>query len=661
MDSLILGVDTGGTFTDFVLLDGQSIKTWKTLSTPDDPSRAILRGVDHFFSEAPEELNIIHGSTVATNAFLERKGARTLFITTWGFEDVLFIGRQNRRELYNLLVEKPAEIIPRSMIIGVKERILHDGSVFKRLGKSVGKRLRAICRKNKIESVVVGLLHSYVNDTHEQAIKEELLPLNIPITLSSEILPEFREYERFCTSVINGYLNPVMSRYLERLQGKLPDNPISIQLSNGGVLPASEVADRAVYTILSGPAGGVHGAAQIAEQVDLGRIITFDMGGTSTDVSLYDGKPSLTREHTIDGYPVRTQVMDIHTVGAGGGSIAWIDKGGLLQVGPQSAGADPGPVCYGKGDSVTVTDANLFLGRLRADHFLGGMMHLDMERVKKKMTGLAADLGISVEETAYGIIRIVNISMAKAIRSVSLERGYNPEDFTLFGFGGASGLHCCELARDMGIKKIMIPARSGILSAQGMVYADAIFDLMQSLFLVNPCYGEADLEKTFQQLEQQAMRQYRKVANKNNKKALSINKYLNLRYQGQSYELTVPYREDFVERFYRLHKHNYGYHLENHPVELVSVQCTVISENPRQGLPRGSYGRQKVQQSFDTVDVWLSDGFQAIPLVPRSMLIEGDSLQGPALIIDTYTTILLPAGFSLIVDDLLNLNIQRAF
>jgi N-methylhydantoinase A len=482
---LILGVDTGGTFTDFVLQSDSGLETFKLPSTPDDPSRAILDGLKHFFGKKlPLDLEIIHGSTVATNAFLERKGAKTLLITTHGFEDILYIGRQNRSRLYDFNVTRPQKIVPRSQVTGVKERMLFDGTVLRALGKTVGKRLRTICRKEKIQSIAVCLLHSYANDTHEKRIKKELSNLNIPVTLSSEILPEFREYERLTTTLINAYLGPVISSYITRLTKKIGRISLHIQQSNGGILPAENIEKRAIYTVLSGPAGGVHGAHQLAAELKIDKIITFDMGGTSTDVSLCDQTPTLTRDHKIDGYPIRIEVMDIHTVGAGGGSLARVDSGGLLKAGPESAGARPGPICYGVGgEELTVTDANLFLGRLLPDRFMGGTMQLKKKKVDIAMNKLAKQLGLAPVEAALGIIRIVNASMAKAIRAVSLERGYDPKEFCLFAFGGASGLHCCEIARELAIHKINIPARAGILSAQGMVFAEPTFDYIQALFL----------------------------------------------------------------------------------------------------------------------------------------------------------------------------------
>jgi len=654
---MILGVDTGGTFTDFVLQSKEGLQTLKLPSTPDDPSLAILQGLDHFFGKKlPEDLEIIHGSTVATNAFLERKGARTLLVTTHGFEDILFIGRQNRPRLYDFNVTLPAAIIPRNLIVGVRERVLFDGTVLRKLGKSVGKRLRGICRKRKITSVAVCLLHSYANDRHEKKIRDELAVLNIPTTISAEILPEFREYERMTTTLINAYLGPVISTYIKRLQERLGRASLFIQQSNGGILPAPDIEKRAVYTVLSGPAGGVHGAHQLAREMDIAKIITFDMGGTSTDVSLCDRVPTLTREHRIDGFPIRIEVMDIHTVGAGGGSLAHIDPGGLLKVGPESAGARPGPICYGVGGrQLTVTDANLFLGRLLPDRFMGGAMLLQKEKVVSVMHKMAKRLGLNPVDAALGIIRIVNASMAKAIRAVSLEKGYDPKEFSLFAFGGASGLHCCELARELAVRKIVIPARAGILSAQGMVFAEPTFDAMQALFLRGKELSGPQLAANMEKLEQECRARAGRLYSKEGGTAIKISRFLNLRYQGQSYELTIPYEKNFIELFHQNHEQNFGYCLEDAPLELVSIQCSLKISRPKPALPRQEKGiRQKFTPSLQ-LPVYFEKTPVMTPVVNRPELNAGAILKGPALIVDNYTTILLPESFSLEVDELFNL------
>jgi N-methylhydantoinase A len=658
---LILGVDTGGTFTDFVLQSDSGLGTFKLPSTPDDPSRAILQGLKHFFGKKlPLDLEIIHGSTVATNAFLERKGAKTLLITTYGFEDILYIGRQNRPKLYDFNVTRPQEIIPRSQVAGVKERMLFDGTVLRALGRSVGKRLRRICHEERIASVAVCLLHSYANDTHEKIIRKELSSLDIPVTLSSEILPEFREYERLTTTLINAYLGPVISSYIKRLTKKLGNVSLHIQQSNGGILPADDIEKRAIYTVLSGPAGGVHGAHQLAGEMEIDKIITFDMGGTSTDVSLCDQTPTLTRDHQIDGYPIRIEVMDIHTVGAGGGSLARVDSGGLLKVGPESAGARPGPICYGVGgEELTVTDANLFLGRLLPDRFMGGAMVLHNRKVDAAMAELAKQLGLQPAEAALGIIRIVNASMAKAIRAVSLERGHDPKEFCLFAFGGASGLHCCELARELAIHKIIIPARAGILSAQGMVFANPTLDFMQALFLRGKELNAPVLANTMKILVNKGLEEAKSLSRDGDQADINIFRFLNLRYQGQSYELTIPYEKNFIELFHQSHEHNFGYRLEKTPLELVSIQCSIRIQKERTPLPRKSAVPTKPVSPDQNTLIHLEEGVKDVPVYDRKPFSHGQKITGPALIVDDYITVLLTDEFSMQVDSLLNLVLER--
>lgn len=653
---LKLGVDTGGTFTDLILLTPEGIRTYKTPSTPDDPARAIMTGVRHFFGELPEELEIVHGTTVGTNAFLERKGAKTVLITTHGFEDLLFIGRQSRARLYDLTIERPAPIINPEQCTGVKERLYADGTVQKPLGKSVGRRLRAFCRAAGAESVVICLLHSYANPVHERLLQKMLASLALPITLSSEILPEFREYERLTTTLINGYLAPVVASYIDRLASQLPGARLSIQQSNGGVLPAEGIADRAVHTVLSGPAGGVRGAFRIAEEMGLERIITFDMGGTSTDVSLCDRKPTLTRDYRIDEYPVRVPLLDIHTVGAGGGSLARQDVGGLLQVGPESAGADPGPACYGKGEGITVTDANLFLGRLLADRFLAGEMLLDCQRVSRFMGQLGDKLGLDRRATALGIIRIVNAGMAKAVRAVSLERGHDPKEFALFSFGGASGLHCCALADELGMAKIVVPARAGILSAQGMVLAEQSMDYVHAFFLAGESLTAERVASAFAPLEEKGRREAEQLAGGGE---VQVERFLDLRYRGQSHELSVPFCSDFARHFHQAHARSFGYCLEDAPLELVSIRCTVRVMQERQPLPREELTAEKQPSASALTVVQLESGAREVAVYPRRALQPGHDLTGPALVVDDYTTVLVGEGWRLGVDTLLNLVLER--
>ena len=644
-----LGVDTGGTFTDFVLHDGHDLRRYKLSSTPDDPSRAIARGLRHFFGESlPPDLTLVHGTTVGTNAFLERKGAKVLLVTTHGFEDVLFIGRQNRAALYDLNSQRPRPVLERCQVTGVKERILHDGTVEQPLGRTVGRRVAALARRIKAEAVVICLLHSYANPCHEEQLAAQLAHLDLPVILSSRVLPEFREYERFSTTVVNGYLTPIMARYVQRLQDYLGDVALSIQQSNGGIMPARHVRQRAVHTVLSGPAGGVQGAWQLARLMGRRKFLTFDMGGTSTDVSLCDGEPALTREYSLDGFPIHVPLLDIHTVGAGGGSIAHVDEGGLLHVGPQSAGADPGPASYGKGDDLTVTDANLLLGRLRPDFFLAGRMSLDLDRARRLMGALAADLGMSVEQCALGIIRIVNAGMVKAMRAVSLERGHDPADFSLFSFGGASGLHCCELAEELGVAEIIIPARAGILSAQGMVFNEPTLDKSRSLFLAGDALTEAAFSPLVAELEQELAAE---MAGLRLGGQPIFSAFIDLRYVGQSHEIEVAAGADFRHRFHQAHELAFGYCLPEKELECVSLRCRARLPRPAPSLPAIPSASSASLVADGEVDVVLSRGREMIPLYHRHHLLAGQQGSGPCLVVDDYTTLFITPGFHFFPDE----------
>lgn len=650
-DPLRLGVDTGGTFTDFILQSSSNLKRFKVSSTPDDPSRAIIQGLNHFFpTKIPDNLEIIHGTTVGTNAFLERKGARTLLITTKGFEDIILIGRQNRSSLYDLNIKRTAPLCAKELVLGVNERILADGSVHIGLADEEAQRIRELVGRHQPEAIAICLLHSYANPYHEEILAAALADLSLPVILSSDILPEFREYERLSTTLINAYLSPVMSRYIERLAHYLTDKRLSIQQSNGGVLPVKSIAKRAVHTVLSGPAGGVQGAFYLAQKQGLDRIITFDMGGTSTDVSLCHKTPILTKEYKLDGYPVRVPVFDIHTVGAGGGSIARIDGGGLLHVGPESAGADPGPVCYGKGDKITVTDANLFLGRLVASKFLGGQMHLDQEKSSHAMASMARRLNLKPTECALGIIRIVTAGMVKAVRAVSLEKGHNPKDFTLFSYGGASGLHCCDLARELGIKKIIIPARAGILSAQGMLCAEPLLDRVQSFFRNDDSVSFEEIKPHVLSLNSKVEKE---MAEMGLRGSMQTESFVDLRYAGQSFEITVPFSPDFISAFHAEHEFSFGYSLSAAQVECVAIRSTVKLKEDFNQLEHALTAPQLSiagQGAFEYTPIYFDQGEQEIPVIPRNMLEFDQDYPGPCLIIDDYTTILVHDDFHFTLD-----------
>src|ERR1700733_4253798 len=478
-----LGIDPGGPFPGLLRLDEHGMKVHKVRSTPDDPSRAIFAGIAELAGDV-EWTELIHGSTVATNALLERKGARVALVTTKGFEDVLEIGRQTRAELYNFMVKARRPLISNGLVFSVNERLNADGSVLEPLLDSEISQLIDALRVQTVDSVAVCLLHSYANPVHEARLADALKNAGFVVSASHEVLPEYREFERWSTTVVNAYVTPLMARYLTRLEDGLGGKTLRIMQSNGGSISALRARTAAVPTILSGPAAGVVGAQAVGRASGYSQLIAFDMGGTSTDVSLIDGVIGTTMESTVGDFPVRLPVLDIHTVGAGGGSVVFIDSGGSLRVGPRSAGADPGPACYGKGTELTVTDANLLLGRLDPEYFLGGRMHLDLERARSIAKDLADHLGLSLIALAEGVVRIANANMEAAIRVVSVRRGYDPREFALLAFGGAGGLHACDIADSLDIATVLVPEHSGVLSALGMLLADVSKDY--SLTLLNP-------------------------------------------------------------------------------------------------------------------------------------------------------------------------------
>ncbi len=552
-----IGVDTGGTFTDLVIWDGSRYYTRKVPSTPHDPTEAILEGLRDLDAE-----EVVHGSTVATNALLERKGARTAFLTTEGFEDLLIIGRQNREKLYDLLAPAKQQLVPSELSFGLPERMLYDGSVERDLDSAALAGLTEKLRRLKVESVAVCLLHSYANPIHEKRVGEALQ--GFFVSLSHEVLPEYREYERASTTVVNAYVTPLMARYLESLSQELGATRLRVFQSNAGSISAAAASRGAIHTVLSGPAGGVVGAAAAAKHAGFRRVISFDMGGTSTDVSLYDGKFSYTTESKLGDFPIRIPMLDIHSVGAGGGSIAYLDRAGALRVGPQSAGANPGPVCYGRGEQITVSDANLLLGRIQPDKFLGGRMQLDLDRTRDFMKPFAAQLGVSIEKAAKAIVDVANSNMERAIRVVSVERGHDPRDFALLSFGGAGAQHACELAERLDISTVIVPPHAGVLSAVGMLAADCVRDYSQSVL------GK-DAGLAFDELGSRAAAEF----SDEGFSEVLFERLIDLRYEGQSYEITVPWeqRADFQAH----HRKLYGYDHPGRKVEQVTARVKAIA------------------------------------------------------------------------------------
>lgn len=666
-----IGIDIGGTFTDFVLFDeaAGTFQTQKTLSTPHDPAEAVLSQLSEVNPQSPipnpqsPHLHIVHGSTVATNALLERKGAVTALITTGGFRDVLEIGRQNRPDLYDLFSRRPPGLVPSELRFEVSERVNYRGQVLQPLDPATLEPLMAKLQAAGVTSVAVSLLFSFLAPEHEKIIAGRLRQAGFFVSPSHEVLPEFREYERTSTAVVNAYVSPVMDGYLGRLERESGTADFRVMQSNGGSISAARARREAVRCVLSGPAGGVVGARYVAEAAGFSHLLTFDMGGTSTDVSLCAGRAQVTTEADIGDLPIRIPVIDIHTVGSGGGSIASVDAGGALRVGPQSAGADPGPICYGRGgQQPTVTDANLILGRLTADHFLGGQMALDMPAAEAALTRLAQEAalvvkpGLTLAQTAaLGMIAVVNAYMERALRVISVQRGHDPRDFTLVSFGGAGGLHAADLARSLGIPRVLIPPNAATLSAFGMLAAEVVKDYAQTIMrsgdtpypeldaLMAPLveHGQADITAEGVPAAQ-----------------IMLEPLLDMRYRGQSYELTVPFSPTFAADFHAAHARAYGHSEPAMPVEVVNVRLRATGHLPRPPLtPVSSETRQK-PTPFESRPVILADGPAKIPFYKGAALQPGHHLTGPAVIVHPDTTIFIGPGDGLRVDRYRNLIVE---
>jgi N-methylhydantoinase A len=654
MAKLVIGIDTGGTFTDCVYRSGGKLEVLKLRSTPEDPGRAILEAIATIASQTgADQLEIRHGTTVATNALLERKGARVAFVSTEGFEDTLAIGRQARPDLYDWNTRRPEPLALRELCFGVKERIGPDGTVVCALDKKSLGDLSKKIKASGAESIAVSLLFSFANSENERTVAGALQSLHLPMSLSHQVLPEFREYERAATVTLNAYLAPRMSSYIGLLERSLTRRGarLSIMQSSGGILSAQAAAREPVRTILSGPAGGVAGALSVARRVGIDRVLSFDMGGTSTDVALLDTtrEPPVTIEGQVSGLPVRVPMLDIHTAGAGGGSLAWMDLAGTLQVGPQSAGADPGPACYGRGKGATVTDANLLLGRLHPDHFLGGAMRLDPERAHAALDRVCAGGAFaSLEALAGGMVRVANARMESALRQVSVERGHNPRSFALLAFGGAGPLHACALASSLGIGKVLIPAAPGALSALGILDADLRREFSRTVML-KP--GSPRIRKVFAELEAEARITFRSEGVNP-----TLTRAADLRYDGQGFELRVDWSGNVIARFHAMHERSYGYADPARSVEVVTLRVQAVARTPR---PRqtaapitrsnGGHARIGPRQIFED-GRWCRGA-----LYDRSLLHAGDRISGPAVIVELSATTYLPSGWTAIVDGFSNL------
>jgi N-methylhydantoinase A len=617
-----LGVDSGGTFTDFAFFDGHTLRVHKVLSTPESPESAILQGIEDLGVKAGE-FHLVHGSTVATNALLEHKGVPTVFITNRGFADILTIGRQNRRHLYALSPQQPSPPVPEEYCLETGGRVDVTGKCIDPLTKDDLQKLAHQLQVLSPQAVAINCLFSFVDDQYEQAI-ESIVPASMFVSRSSKVLPEYKEYERGIATWVNASLGPLMAGYLQRLEQRLSPSPVAVMQSSGLTMTADQAGEHAVRLLLSGPAGGLAGAQFVANQAGFERLMTFDMGGTSTDVALIDGQLSLTNEGRIGDLPISVPMVDMHTIGAGGGSVATVDAGGLLQVGPESAGANPGPACYGQGGlRATVTDANLVLDRLLATQFLGGHLTLDVVAAEKAISHLATQMNVSCKEAAEGIMAVANEHMTQALRVISIQQGEDPADFLLVSFGGAGGLHVCALADNLGMKRALVPVHAGVLSALGLLVAPKGRDLQRTVGCLLNQAKELDVDRILQELVEEGQREL--MIEGVEKTDIQTSFQVDLRYQGQASTLTLSWKNKYQaeQDFQHLHQQKYG-HLLDIAVELVSVRVKVTALS----LAQVNLATAPVEEKV------LAEGSSVIS---RSAII-GQEYAGPLLIWDAVST-----------------------
>jgi N-methylhydantoinase A len=677
-----IAIDTGGTFTDCIFVRSGRLAILKIPSTPRDPARAIANALDKILAaeqtlKSPEAkkpvrrslslksagLDLLCGTTVGTNALLERRGGRVALVATTGFEDVIEIGRQARPRLYDFFVDRPAPLVPREQRFGLCERVGADGRVLLRPSRSELARVVRAVKRSGANTVAVCLLFSFAHSAHERAIAKALRAAGFPVSASHEILPEFREFERTATVVVNAYLVPVMSRYLNEIRTLAAQRSRSAQVrvmqSSGGITSARVASREPVRTVLSGPAGGLLGAQYVAECAGFSRVISFDMGGTSTDVALLDGPLRTTNESAIAELPVAVPMLDIHTVGAGGGSMARFDRAGALRVGPESAGADPGPICYGRGEQPTVTDAHLVLNHFAAEGLLGGELRLDETRTRRLMERARGPIR-AVEQFAQGILDVADATMEKAIRVISVERGYDPRDYTLVAFGGAGGLHACALAAALGMPRALIPNFPGGLSALGILRADVVKDFSQTVLLsVESVAGVSGaLGRAFAQLETRGSREMSTEGF--SQREVRIERLLDMRYIGQAFELPVPASGDFVASFHRAHERRYGYADPARPAEIVNVRARFLGATPKPELPRSKPGKAECAKAVNGVRrAFFGGNPLATPVYDRARLRCGNRFVGPAIVTEYSATTLVPPDWRGFVDAYGNLILER--
>ena len=653
-----MGVDTGGTFTDFLVVEGGRTEAFKVASTPDDPARAFLTGLEEArrrLGRAPDVL--AHGFTVATNALLTRAGARTAFVTTAGYEDLLAIGRQARPSLYALAPRAVEPLVPRPRVVGARERLHPDGRAEMALAPAEARRVARAVAGLRPQAVAVCLLHSYAAPAHERALARALaaaLPPGVPVSVSSEVSREYREYERASTTVINAYLSPRVREYLVRL-ARAAGPRLRVMQSNGGAVAARAAAERPVLCVLSGPAGGVLGAARVARRTGLADVLTLDVGGTSTDVSVVPGEVRTTKESVVGGHPLRVPMLEMETVGAGGGSLARADRGGALVVGPESAGADPGPACYGRGGGPTVTDAHVVLGRIVPELFLGGEMGLDVDAAWRGMERLGGALGlgrgrVGARRAARGVVAVANVSIERALRVISVARGHDVRGFALVAFGGAGALHAAELARALGVREVLVPPRAGLLSAWGLLGADAVHPLSRTVLWPlddPPTAGRA--ARAFAEMERRARSLWGA--------GLAFRRSADLRYRGQSFEIEVPWGARAVAAFDEAHRRLYGYARAGRAIEVVNLNVEARRAGPV--LPLARLRRGGAGAAWGTVGMDTGRRVVRAPVYRREAMGSGAAVEGPALIVEYGATTYLPPGFRLRVDAWGNLRLAE--
>jgi N-methylhydantoinase A len=663
---LRIAIDTGGTFTDCVWFDRDRLRMLKVFSTPDDPSRAIVEALGKI--GCLDSLTLLHGTTVGTNTLLQRKGARVALVTTAGFEDVIEIGRQARPKLYDFFFDRIELLVSADLRFGVDERTSSDGEILQQPSPRDLLDLKSRLLEKQPEAIAISLLFSFANPKNENLVAATLSDLGLPLSVSHQILPEFREYERTSTVVVNAYLQPVMQRYLESLEARArawsgfhPDGStrIFVMQSSGGITALRSAVREPVRTVLSGPAGGVVGAAAMARRSGCQRIISFDMGGTSTDVALVDREVHGSSQTEIAGLPVGVPMLDIHTVGAGGGSIARFDAAGALRVGPESAGADPGPICYGRGNQPTVTDANLILGRLQAHRFLGGDFTLDLERTRRIVSAWLKKqrCNLSLEPFAAGVIRVVNAAMEKAIRVVSIERGYDPREFVLVAFGGAGGLHACELAAALSIPRVLVPARPGALSAFGILVSDVVKDYSRTVLWRT--LNELPLTRLKAEFNKLRRNAHQDFLTEDWKGAIQYRFSVDVRYRGQGYELNIPYTDRLIAAFRREHDRRYGYSYPAREIELVTLRLRAIMKSPQVSIGTDGAARdERGKLDPARTSVFFESKKIACAIYDRESLQPGKKYSGAAIVTEYSATTIVPPRAKFWLDRNGNLFIQ---